>query len=293
MPSSPDRRAGSIERVSSAANAHADKVMDELFADIEELLSGDLSVPHPNRGNTATANKAIPARTTSAAAAAAAASAVKSTLDRDWQRDLDDSEGIDNDEGAQIPSPAVANDPAAVPTPSKNRRPPTQILMRVLITIAILTAGISGGLWWLLSTHKLNVNNLDRYHLGWLKGYFQSQSVPPDDSRFAEYLRRALDKADRQPKPNVPTPAATNPSVLAPTELPDPNASMTPARNALAKINTTGVPSAIVETDGKSQTFRVGDLIGDTGWKVVAIAKNEVTVKRGSEVKSLFIGQKF
>jgi hypothetical protein len=291
MPSSPDRRAGSIERVSSAANAHADKVMDELFADIEELLSGDLSVPHPNRGNTATANKAIPARTTSAAAAAA--SAVKSTLDRDWQRDLDDSDGIDNHEGAESPPPAVATNPATVPAPSKNRRPPTQILMRVLITIAILTAGISGGLWWLLSTHKLNVNNLDRYHLGWLKGYFQSQPVPPDDSRFAEYLRRALDKADRQPKPSVPAPAATNPAVLAPTELPDSNASTAPARNSLAKINTVGVPSANIETDGKSQTFRVGDLIGDTGWKVVAIAKNEVTVKRGSEVKSLFIGQKF
>lgn len=51
--------------------------------------------------------------------------------------------------------------------------------------------------------------------------------------------------------------------------------------------------AALVEINGVTQRFRVGESIGKGGWNLVEVSKNQATVRRNGEVRTVFVGQSF
>ena len=51
--------------------------------------------------------------------------------------------------------------------------------------------------------------------------------------------------------------------------------------------------AALVEINGVTQRFRVGESIGKGGWNLVEVSKNQATVRRNGEVLTVFVGQSF
>jgi hypothetical protein len=47
------------------------------------------------------------------------------------------------------------------------------------------------------------------------------------------------------------------------------------------------------DVNGTMQTIGLGKQVGNSGWVLSRISQQEVTIRRGSETKSIFIGQKF
>lgn len=51
--------------------------------------------------------------------------------------------------------------------------------------------------------------------------------------------------------------------------------------------------AALVEINGVTQRYRVGESISSSGWTLVEISKNQAIIRRNGEVRSVFIGQNF
>jgi hypothetical protein len=51
--------------------------------------------------------------------------------------------------------------------------------------------------------------------------------------------------------------------------------------------------TAMFDMNGSVQSIGLGKAIGNTGWNLSRISQQEITLKRGKETKSVFVGQKF
>jgi hypothetical protein len=118
----------------------------------------------------------------------------------------------------------------------------------------------------------------------------------------------------------VPQPAIVRPSPIyvpiykMPTGLFNPGTAVSPLPNSgltqpsllpnpspLAMLNRTLVgvmelgkdSAALIEINGVTQRYRIGESIGSTGWNVVEVSKNQVIIRRNGEVRSIFVGQGF
>ena len=263
-------------------NAHADRSMDRLFADIEELLGDE-----PNSGKSDAAGR-IPANDERQSPASTYQSAFPG------QRALS-------------PDSSYTEAPAPTPAAKPTKRVPFWLKAILAAGITSIACGSLG--FWLVNERKVVLPQIDT---SWLP--FQSR-VAPADAKFADYMRKSLAKIDAAP-PSTTTPAATpfNPttSIVAPTANPaaiDPAATTktivtgtatpvaTPVTSKIALVKTiqTGPrPEAVFQIDGRTQSVRVGQKIGTSNWSLLTVAKGEVILKRkGGEIRSVYVGQKF
>ena len=268
-------------------NAHADRSLDRLFIDIDELLSGDLEADRES----APSNQSALSATTNYR--------TETESDRQYNQ-------------AYIPqsdrfSPQVTVD-LDPPQPSKAkpkkaaRRVP--FWLKAVLGVGVGSIAVGSSLVWLVTERKITIpQNIDT---SWLP--FQSKpQVSPEDAKFADYMRKSIAKIESA---NLATTAAINlPNPANPATAP----AQTPFNPAIATapiaatpaviekpaslvktIQNSKYPTAIFQIDKKNQIIKVGQKIGTSNWSLVNISKSEVTIKKaGGEIRSIKIGQKF
>lgn len=275
-------------------NAHADRSIDRLFIDIDELLGDNLEPDtrssQVDRYDRRAQYTAEPSRSTD-------------YTTRQPQAYLPQSE-------FSAPQQFVEFEPSK---PAKKRLP---LWLKALLAIGATSIATGSILLWLVNERKIELpKNIDT---SWLP--FQSSQVSPEDAKFAEYMQKSISKIESV-KPqttseiNIATPIATNPTgiiaaPIAPNRAnniaPNPTEIIATAPSkisptliktpiSLVKTLPTGNrPNAVFQVDGRSQTVNVGQKIGTSNWSVLSIAKGEVILKRkGGEIRSIYVGQKF
>ncbi|MEK0196273.1 hypothetical protein WME70_33355, partial [Microcoleus anatoxicus PTRS1] len=96
------------------------------------------------------------------------------------------------------------------------------------------------------------------------------------------------------PPAAAPSAAAVQPA--SPQAQPaTPNVSTTPtAAHTLVGILELGDRSAaLFEVDGVARRIYVGESIGASGWTLAEIKNQEAVIRKGGDVRSVFVGQKF
>ncbi|MGI0486298.1 type II secretion system protein N [Pantanalinema rosaneae CENA516] len=89
--------------------------------------------------------------------------------------------------------------------------------------------------------------------------------------------------------PSSPTAPANKPSTA-----PTPSTVTAAVPRTLVGVMDLGNDSAaLVEINGVTQRYRVGESISSSGWTLVEISKNQAIIRRNGEVRSVFIGQSF
>jgi hypothetical protein len=267
-------------------NAHADRSLDRLFADIDELLSGDLD-------NDPAASAVVNRGTTTDRYPNELQQPSPATSDRD---DFSSSrlaiESAPDDRNPQQP---------------KKRLP---LWLKIASGIGVSTLAVGGGLLWLASAGKIELpQTLDT---SWLP--FQSNTrVAPADAKFAEYMQKSLAKIEatrtQAPTPAAPSAVVTDPATTDPTTAansidPAGTVSVAPAKQAVATpqppilllktFAASKQPSASFKIADRDLKIAVGQKIGTSGWSLMSVSKGEVLLKKtGGELRSIRIGQKF
>jgi hypothetical protein len=268
-------------------NAHADRSLDRLFIDIDELLSGDLE-----------ADK----KSTQSNQAALSSTNYRAEADSDRQYTqqayIPQSDRFSPQFTAELDPPQTSK-----PKPKKQaRRIP--FWLKAILGVGVGSIAVGSSLVWLVTERKITIpQNIDT---SWLP--FQSKpQVSPEDAKFADYLRKSISKIESA---NITTTAAIdlpNPANPATAPAPTPfNQAIAPAPIAakpaaiekpislIKIIQNSEHPSAVFQVDKKNQPIKVGQKIGASNWSLVNISKSEVTIKRkGGEIRSIKIGQKF
>jgi hypothetical protein len=273
-------------------NAHADRSLDRLFADIDELLSGDL---HDD-----SAGSAVVHRGTS-----------NERYPRELQQQLP-ADGGRSDFGSSRSE--IESLPTAEQPKQKKRLP---LWFKIVSGIGVGALAVGGGLLWLVNERKIELPaTLDT---SWLP-FQSSPRVAPADAKFAEYMQKSLAKIEsartQAPAPtaavaspvNTATIPATAPSTSAPTGTvsvaPTETVSVAPTPREVATpkppivltktFTTTKTPSASFKIADRDLKIAVGQKIGTSGWSLVNVTKREVLLKKtGGEIRSIRVGQKF
>ena len=263
-------------------NAHADRSMDRLFADIDELLGDDLT------------NDTNSASTQHNPYATGQYPQLQQPI-YPPQRSLS----------------AGADTPSEQPTNTAKPKRTLPLWLKAFLGIGVTAVAAGSLLTWLVNERKITLpQTIDT---SWLP--FQSQQSP-QDAKFADYMRKSLAKIDATSQTtlaanNTPTPATT---IVAPAPATTPAAPVatTPTSTivtatapvaptafkpkiALVKTLPKGNrPGAIFEIDRQSKTVNIGQTIGKSNWSLVSVNKSEITIKRkGGEIRSVDVGQKF
>jgi hypothetical protein len=296
-PAAPQPDSPKLDRdILAKVNAHADRSMDRLFADIEELLSGDLEAD-AQAANVNYLNQQSEYPTAS--------------------RYTQQSEQPIYPPQSDFTTPPQSLDPqSTIPNQPKKSLP---FWLKALLGIGAATIAIGGGLTWLINERKIELpKSVDT---SWLP--FQSRpSVSPADAKFADYMRQSISKieAARTQSATVPAPVNStpvnpttptnsfitatpgsqttlitpNPSVVATTPNTKPQQAIQSSIALLKTIQTGNHPSAVFEIDNLPKTVGVGQKIGTSDWSLLTVAKGEVILKRkGGEIRSIYVGQKF
>ncbi len=287
-------------------NAHADRSIDRLFADIDELLSGDLEP--------GTQLAAIDRHSPQERYANEPSRPHQYPQQQQPQYYPSQSNFTQPQLAAEfIDGTSPLKHPPQASTPKQKQRVPLWI--KVFLGIGMTSIALSSLLLWLINERKIALpKNIDT---SWIP--FQSQSqISPDDAKFAEYMRKSISKIEAA---NTPATSATNPvnpanpinpanSITAPIAQ---SAPIAPNPGAIATVPTTVTPTAvktpiallktlqnsnqpgaIFQIDRQNQTVHVGQKIGTSNWSLLTVAKGEVIVKRkGGEIRSIYVGQKF
>jgi hypothetical protein len=278
-------------------NAHADRSLDRLFTDIDELLSGDLESEHkPLQVNHS------------------ALSQPNYRTEAEPARQYTQSYAAQSDRFS--PQLAAEIDPPQPSKPKqKKQRQTLPLWLKALLGVGVASIAGSSLLFWLVNERKISLPQ--KIDTSWLP--FQSQSqIPPADAKFAEYMRKSIAKIEStniatNAAINLPTPANTiaAPTVttVTPTATPFNQATntatnspkLTPIEKPISLVKTlqnggggAALKSAVFQIDKKDQTVKIGQKIGTSNWYLLNISKNEATIKRkGGEIRSIKIGQKF
>jgi hypothetical protein len=280
-PAASQPQSPNLERdILAKVNAHADRSLDRIFADIDGLLGDDLET------NTQSLS-----------------------IDRAIPHQQHSTEYYPRTSAPQPPAPAqvyppqqsIDPSPAATPKPKKS----IPFWLKALLGIGATSIAVGGGLLWLVNERKIELpKNIDT---SWLP--FQSRSqVSPEDAKFAEYMRKSISKIESASTPvtsatNLPNPATSIAAPIAPTPTETISTAPAPATPTAAiktpislvkTFQTSNRPSAVFQIDSHSQTVHIGQKIGTSNWSLLTVAKGEVIVKRkGGEIRSIYVGQKF
>jgi hypothetical protein len=292
-PAVPQPNSGKLDRdILAKVNAHTDRSIDRLFADIDELLSGDLeNEPHSapaHHSNT------VP-------------SSISSRTEPAYQQDRPPTYPPQSQFAPPHSAKVELEEPSSTATPKQKKGLP--LWLKALLGLGATSIAVGGGLVWLINERKIEVpKNIDT---SWFP--FQSQQVSSADANFADYMRKSLSKIESantpttsvtnpvNPSANIAAPIATQAAPIAanPTIAATIPVTTTPpaAKNSIALIKTVPTgnrPGAIFQIDSQSKTVNVGQKIGTSDWSLLTVAKGEVILKRkGGEIRSIYVGQKF
>jgi hypothetical protein len=247
----------SPKSISKVVSNHADRVMDELFADIEGLL-GDPQERQQEGQSMLPASKinhSTPQSTPT-------------------YPQLPPNTRVHGESAFSSPM----TDVTSLPTPQKNNWP----MVIAGLSLASITTGL--GLWFLARQGTINVPSLQMPSLN---------SAANGDVQFSDYLRRAIGKVDGKAVPNgqvvIPNPPSQTAALSnAPAAV--------PGTTNLARIIPGSPAMAEFSIGGKLQPLSSGDKIGNTGWALAVInsVDNDVIIKReNGEIRSLKVGQSF
>jgi Tfp pilus assembly protein PilP len=123
---------------------------------------------------------------------------------------------------------------------------------------------------------------------------------------FVPVFQPSQPVATRPMLPTLPAPnpnPANNSQAIAPqsnnsnqapaTAATIPNIAPTSTHMLLGVLELGDRSAALFEVNGVPQRVYVGERIGSSGWSLVSVANQEVTVRRNGEVRSIYIGQQF
>jgi hypothetical protein len=292
-PASPNSQTSPLDRDTLAkVNAHADRAIERLFVDIDELLDGDL--------DNDPASSAVVNRSTTVDRADRYPNELQPQLAaNDGRSDFSSSR-------SEIESVSAKGNPQQ----QKKRLP---LWFKIASGIGVSTLAVGGGLLWLVNAGKIELpKTLDT---SWLP--FQSNArVAPADAKFAEYMQKSLAKIEstraQAPTPIAPTTPATDPATTQVPTTPataantlDPagTVSVAPTQEVatpqtpislLKTFSASRQPSASFKIADRDLKIAVGQKIGTSGWSLMSVSKGEVLLKKtGGEIRSIRIGQKF
>ena len=268
-------------------NAHADRSLDRLFIDIDELLSGDLEADQksaqPNHSALSTAN-------------------YRTETEPEPQHNqtyIPQSDRFSPQYTAELDPPQ--------PSTAKPKKPARRIpfWLKAVVGVGVGSIAVGSSLVWLVTERKITIpQTIDT---SWLP--FQSKpQVSSEDAKFANYMRKSISKiesaniattapislpANPASPAAAPVPTQFNPAIASAPVAAKPVA--TEKQASLVKTIPNGkYPTAIFKIDRKDQIIKIGQKIGTSNWSLVNISKSEVTIKRkGGEIRSVKIGQKF
>jgi hypothetical protein len=330
-PASPYSQSSDLSKeIISRVSAHADRSLDRIFADIDNLLDGDGSNPpqQPATGYNSSVREAktrpnrFPSSTnqppnypTEPVLPESPLSSESQEQDRYSPADYSQGRGrFDSTNTTRTdyshsqpsnfqpttPPEQTQHSASSVSSPRKKFLP---VWSKVFLGIGITSVALSSVLLWLINERKIDLpKNID---LSWLP--FQSKSsISPEDAKFADYMRKSItkiDAANRSDANNTTTPSNPKTESTTSSSTPLTNSSIgvitstTPATipvNLLKILSGEKRPGAEFEIQGKVIKVYVGDKIGNSNWSLVTVAKGEVIVKKISgEIRSIYVGQKF
>lgn len=289
---------------------YADRLMDELFSDVERILDGGVKLPE----------EPVKPETVSIQPVKIPQLIFPPSLRRD--RDIEQLDLLPNQPESSV----------------EKHRKSRRSLDRLLIGAGCVSALITIGVWAALQ-QKAPVPASSPVSVA------TQNSKEKADHQFMAYLQRSLEAIQPSDTTKSSTTAAV-PSGVMPTVTVPGNPSPSPA-NAAKSTNpqrvyipiyqqpqaapggATSPPASVVlvpsaparpratapttptvahsltgllelgdrsaalfEINGVTQRFQVGESIGTSGWKLVEISKNQAIVRRNGEVRSIFVGQK-
>jgi hypothetical protein len=85
------------------------------------------------------------------------------------------------------------------------------------------------------------------------------------------------------------------PSVKAPTAVRPPIPLTVPgvAKTLVGILELGDRSAALIEINGVTQRYRIGESIATSGWTLVEVSQNQAVIRRNGEVRSIFTGQSF
>jgi hypothetical protein len=268
-------------------NAHADRSLDRLFIDIDELLSGDLEADQKSTQPNHAALSPVNYRT-------------EPDSDQQYnQAYIPQSDRFSPQYTAELDPPQ----PSAKPKKAARRIP---FWLKAVLGVGVGSIAVGSSLVWLVTERKITIpQNIDT---SWLP--FQSKpQVSPEDAKFADYMRKSISKIESTKiattapiqlpptaNPAIPSAAPATPfnQAIAPTPIAATPATIEKPISLTKIIKNSEQPTAIFQIDQKNQPIKIGQKIGTSNWSLVNISKSEVTIKRkGGEIRSIKIGQKF
>jgi hypothetical protein len=275
-------------------NAHADRSLDRLFTDIDELLSGDLE---PEAKSSKIDRARIPQSSYT----------IESFQEQDTPHQPADRSYSEDRFSPRLtaeldPTPPTPTKPK--PKPKSNQTTSLPLWLKALLGLGVTSLTLGSLFFWLVNERKIAIpQNIDLSSLP-----FPSNSqVSPADAKFADYMRKSIAKIESTPIPVAAAPTAQiDPAPIATTIPATPTQSIV-ATPTTTKPATPGKPislvkilhhgnrsTAIFQIDKKSQTIKIGQKIATTNWSLINVSKTEVTVKgKGGEIRSIKIGKKF
>lgn len=122
-------------------------------------------------------------------------------------------------------------------------------------------------------------------------------TTPPNTTRPATGLSRLYVPIYQAPQPGQPgsSSVAPLPSVNAPTAVRQPIPLSVPGvvKKLVGVLELGDRSAALIEINGVTQRYRVGESIATSGWTLVDVSKDQAVMRRNGEVRSVFIGQNF
>ncbi len=116
-----------------------------------------------------------------------------------------------------------------------------------------------------------------------------SQAPATTANRPAEPESRP--RAETESRPRAERPAEPEPRRAEPEE--PTTARATVNRSLIGVLELGDNSSALFDLEGNTQRVALGETIANTGWTLVKIENQQAVIRRGSEVRSLYIGQRF
>jgi hypothetical protein len=254
--SSSDNNSKNIPKV---VGDHADRLMDSLFADIEDLLSGD---SHPRAKSSPT------------------------IIGEQPNPEIHERQPA----GPSLRNSTAYQPPALESNTAINKPPQKGNWKKILLGLGLAAITAGAGIWWLAKERKINLEALlpsdaskadiqfaDYLHrsLGKIGG--SNEQLPP---------------ANQSLQPTLPTAPANNPSSVISSATP----ASPVIGSSFTRVIKSQPPTAEFVIDGNVQQLNVGDKIGKSGWTlgtVTGALDTEVIIKRNGELRTLKAGQQF
>jgi hypothetical protein len=310
-PSSNPQSADLSPEILAKVNAHADRSIDRLFSDLEELFQNDVEEETP-----------IPSVDRSFTPPNSSHSSNPPNLDTPFTPPNLDTPFTppnldtpftppnyvptsDSESNFQAPKLRVETlQPEELKTTPKKQGFP--LWGKVFIGIGLISIASSSLLLWLIKENKITLpRNLTP---SWLPVNSQPQ-VSAADAKFADYMRKSISTIEssnsRAAAKNItPTTTPVEPVNIIPVStIPTPG--ITPS--ATPELNSLKTKISLVETldsgervgatfqiGNRSQTVNIGGKIGNSGWSLSTVTANSIIIiKPGSQNRSISIGQKF